>query len=47
MTFGKQTREGVLASIGYQLQANYGKIQPYAQVSYEVDDTVAVMSVRI
>ena len=39
MTFGKQTREGVLASIGYQLQANYGKIQPYAQVSYEIDDT--------
>lgn len=39
MTFGKQTREGVLASIGYQLQANYGRIQPYAQVSYEIDDT--------
>ena len=39
MTFGKQTREGVLASIGYQLQANYGKVQPYAQVSYEIDDT--------
>lgn len=39
MHFGKQHREGVLASIGYQIQTERGQFQPYTKLSYDIDNT--------
>ena len=41
MSFGEQKREGMVASLGYQLRGDFGKVKPYATVSYEVDATDA------
>ena len=39
MSFGAQKREGMVASLGYQLRGEFGKVKPYASLSYEVDAT--------
>ena len=39
MNFGVQKREGFVANVGYQLRGDFGKIKPYASLSYEVDGT--------
>ena len=41
MNFGAQKREGFVANVGYQLRGDFGKIKPYASLSYEVDGTDA------
>ena len=41
MSFGAQKREGMVASLGYQLRGEFGKVKPYASLSYEVDGTDA------
>jgi outer membrane lipase/esterase len=41
MTFGAQTRKGMVAQIGYQFTARYGQFKPYVQIGYELNDTAS------
>ncbi len=41
MSFGEQKRKGWLMSAGYQLRGNFGRVKPYAVLSYEMDRTKA------
>lgn len=39
MSYGAQSRRGFVASLGYQVKGNFGRMSPYARVGYEFDGT--------